>query len=166
MNGPHWDFSDLCKRLRPDANSADSAEGQLRREAAEAILALMETNKELHRRAQKVESPMERKLGRAKRDAGFYGDWAISNWNRMMAAHNEIKLIYDQIRRVRPDGCEGRRYHSVNDMKFGDDATPPGTVWANVFKSKEGGIVSVRPVEAIVDVVEEVIKLCGALREG
>jgi hypothetical protein len=153
----HWDFADLLTRLQPHHSDQDKGTADLRREAAGAIRSLLEANKQLHRRAQKEEGFLERQLGRARRHEGWSREWASSSFSRMLHAHDEIKLIYEEIRRARDDGCDSYGYHSVMDSRCDGGDTPPGTVWANKFKSKTGGIVSVRPAEVIGALIDELI---------
>jgi hypothetical protein len=159
---PHWNFKELLERLSPAPEERHTPEGQLKREAEQAIRILMDTNRELHRRTQQEEAPLLRELAKlaakkAVRDAAHSREWAISSFSRMGDAFREIKLIYNEIRRARPDGCDEYGYHSVMDSRCDGEPTPPGTVWANKFKSKRGGIVSVRPAEVIGPLIDELI---------
>jgi len=81
----------------------------------------------------------------------------MSSFKRMGEAFKEIRLIYEEIRRARPDGCDGYGYHSIMDSRVDGGPAPAGTVWANRYKSSHGGVVSVRPAEVIGPLIDELI---------
>lgn len=152
----HWDFPGLIQRLKASPSNFHCPEAALRREAADAIKALMATNQALHRRVQVVEGPHLSEVSRLKWSLDHHKGSATHSFRRMMNAFNEIKLIYNELRRAKDDGCDDYGYHSVNDLKFFGE-TPPGTVWANRYQSKVGGIVSVRPAAIVGELIDELI---------
>jgi hypothetical protein len=158
---PTWDYKLLLERLRKYRSATDpvdiEADADLRREAAAAIGALMAANTALHRRVQQVESPHLSELGKVRGKLEHYRGSSQHYSARFGHACQEIKRMYCELRRARPDGTGDCGYHSVMDMRSDGGETPPGTIWANKFKTKSGGIVSVRPAEIVAPLIDELI---------
>lgn len=102
------------------------------------------TNTKLHRRVQALEGPVQSEIALLKQERDAWAvDWKHT-FNRLSAAHQELKLCYEEAARV--TGAPSGRFHSVMDWRFEPPANK-GEVYANMFIP--GGVHSVRVVDEV-----------------
>lgn len=151
----------LIAQLNQAANVRDCFGRDMLRDAVRAIKALVESNRALHRRAQAAESPMASRLAWAELKLTWANRGDLQNAARLTSAHAEIRRIHDHLRRAYDDGCDDYGYHSVMDSRADGGPSEPGAVWANRFRGRRGGVVSLRPSEIVGPLIDELLALRG-----
>lgn len=103
-----------------------------------------ETNRRLHRRLQAIEGPMQAKIERAESVAEFWANQYRGTFDRLLAAHREMKLVYVAAAKI--TGAPHGSFHSVMDgcRGWGDNQEH---VFANVFMPS--GVESIRVVDEV-----------------
>lgn len=141
------DYADAASRMTEAAETIS----RLVRERDEA----RDTNRDLHRRAQGHESEEAQQLRMVKYQEGnrlskMWGDMWKAEFDRLLSAHNELQLVYEEAARVL--GMPFGKYHSVMDSAYGKrpDQARPREVFANVFINyPNGGVQSFSVVESV-----------------
>lgn len=162
---PHPALDDLLQRLEGWALSlgrhrADrEPERMLVLEAVAMLKRQAAVNEEFHRRVQKIEGAFEResKIAKLKGEAAFLSTWAVSSAQRMSSSNQELKQAYEETLRVNPDGFDC--YHSVMDIRCDGGKAAPGQIWANRMSRKGKASKSVRVVDAVKRLADEVLAL-------
>jgi len=147
---------DLLTRLKSMSNGFSPTHRAFR-ECMQTIEVLVDTNKQLNRRITQNNAAIESKIQDLESKVLARTKSSQCSFDRLSNAHNEIRLINDEIRKAIPDGCDDYGYHSVMDSRADGGPVEPGTVWANRYKSSKGGIVSRRPVDLVALVVQELL---------
>lgn len=120
-----------------------------------------DANTKLHRRLQKVEAPAmsyERRLQYVKDN---YMDMWHHEFNRMLAAHNDIRDIFMELTRVLEYPQNGQSKHSVMDSKVKADGRGfehADGVYANCFLGNSG-VKSYLVKDEVKKAVDELIEL-------
>jgi hypothetical protein len=174
LDKTHLDLLDLIKKLA-DASEIEhrkffkdrdriesKALADLLIASASALNQMMRLTTELHRRTQEAESKtiLTGEIDKLKHQLAYEKPQRQFAFRRMIHAQNELKIIYDEFRKAIPDGCDDYGYHSVMDSAQEPNVlTEPGKVYANRFKSKKGGVVSVHVASLAKPIVEELLRL-------
>lgn len=138
-------------------------------EAEAEIASLRETNAKLHRRVQQAESgalkdPFVKDYWRVSNELAFYHAEEGRRSERLTKTFATFKRIFEAAAVVLDLPHE--RYHSVMDWSFKDTVyrfkptdNEPGLIYANVYLTKMGGVVSY-------DVAEVVEEAFATLRQN
>ena len=119
---------------------------------------LKKRNKELHRRLQQKESPLQSEVNRLRlrlewkeRDCSF-------TFNRLVDAHREMNEIFQMIAPLYNIPC--KNIHSVTNSNA-SDSTLQGGIWANVLIDKKGPVKSYRVINLVRKLVDEMTNIMG-----
>jgi len=119
---------------------------------------LKKRNKELHRRLQLKESPLQSEVNRLRLRLEWKERSCNTNFNRMLNAHKEMQEIFEMIAPLYNIPC--KNFHSVMDINA-SDSTLRGGIWANVFIGKKGPVKSYRVINLVRKLVSEMTNIMG-----
>lgn len=123
----------------------------------EEVGRLKSANQELHRRAQQAEAPRQQFKTLLRQANDRWGDTWMHEFNRLIEAHKEIQAMFRELARVYEYPMNGDYMHSCMDSNVEFPREKHPGVWANCFLSKQGGMKSIRVLDEVRRVVDELI---------